>query len=127
MVMTTAPCPLPGTADALHPFRGEAFSAEHLELHFRAVASRLELATDKQLPSRDFARRFEQNAVQIAHTHAAVTAAAQRGEAVPAEAEWLLDNYYVVEDQLREIRDDLPRGYYQELPKTRSGHPRVYE
>ena len=126
--MTTAPsCPLPGTADALHPFRGEAFSAEHLELHFREVARRLEVAADKQRPDRDFAQRFEQNAAHIANTHAAVTAAAHRGEVVPAEAEWLLDNYYVVEEQLREIRDDLPRGFYQELPKTKAGHPRVYE
>ena len=126
--MTTAPtCPVPGNSDSLHPFRGESFSAEHLELHFREVASRLELATEKQLPRRDFARRFEQNAIHIANTHAAVTDAAHRGEVVPAEAEWLLDNYYVVEEQLREIRDDLPRGYYQELPKTKAGHPRVYE
>lgn len=129
--MTTAPtCPVPGTSDSLHPFRGESFSAEHLELHFREVASRLELATEKttdKQPRRDFARRFEQNAIHIANTHAAVTDAAHRGEVVPAEAEWLLDNYYVVEEQLREIRDDLPRGYYQELPKTKAGHPRVYE
>ncbi|WP_254512986.1 GH36-type glycosyl hydrolase domain-containing protein [Anatilimnocola floriformis] len=132
--MSTAPtCPeqpanpaAPGNS-LLHPLRGEAFSSEHLELHFRDVAARIELATDETLPSRDFARRFELNATHIATTHAAMIDAASRGDAVPAEAEWLLDNYYVVEEQLREIRDDLPRGYYQELPKTKSGHPRVYE
>ena len=42
-----------------------------------------------------------------------------------ADAEWLLDNFYVVEEQLREIRDDLPRSFYRELPKTASGTPRI--
>lgn len=47
----------------------------------------------------------------------------------PAE-EWLLDNAHVVEDQLREVAVDLPRGYLRELPRIGHGalreHPRVY-
>ena len=45
-------------------------------------------------------------------------------------AEWLVDNFFVVDEQLREIRDDLPVGFYQELPALVDGHlagyPRVY-
>ena len=48
---------------------------------------------------------------------------------VPA-AEWLLDNYHLVEEQIREIRDDLPPGYYRQLPKLAdgpfAGYPRVF-
>ena len=44
-------------------------------------------------------------------------------------AEWLVDNYPIVDEQLREIRDDLPPDYYRELPKLAGGHlagyPRV--
>ncbi len=44
-------------------------------------------------------------------------------------AEWLLDNYHLVEEQLRQIRDDLPPGYYRQLPKLTdgpfAGYPRV--
>src|SRR4029077_49153 len=44
--------------------------------------------------------------------------------------EWLVDNYHIVEEQLREIRQDLPRGYYHELPKLAEGplegYPRIY-
>ena len=47
----------------------------------------------------------------------------------PAE-EWLLDNSHVVEDQLREVAVDLPRGYLAELPRlghgALRGAPRVY-
>ena len=47
----------------------------------------------------------------------------------PAE-EWLLDNAHIVEDQLREVAVDLPRGYLRELPcldhGALRGNPRVY-
>ena len=41
-------------------------------------------------------------------------------------AEWLVDNFHVVEEQLREIRDDLPGDYYRELPKLADGHLEGY-
>ena len=45
-------------------------------------------------------------------------------------AEWLLDNFHLVEEQIREIRDDLPPGYYRQLPKLAAGpfagYPRVF-
>ncbi len=53
----------------------------------------------------------------------------QKKEITPA-AEWLLDNFHVVDEQIRDIRDHLPRGYYRLLPKIAEGHleghPRVY-
>ncbi|MGH7513798.1 MAG: GH36-type glycosyl hydrolase domain-containing protein [Gemmatimonadales bacterium] len=45
--------------------------------------------------------------------------------------EWLLDNLHVVQEHIREVRESLPRGYYQELPELAAGalagYPRVYE
>ena len=54
-----------------------------------------------------------------------------RDEARPVASEdWLRDNHHVVQDQVREIRQDLPRRYYLELPKLADGpfegYPRVY-
>jgi len=50
-------------------------------------------------------------------------------QAVGAE-EWLRDNHHVVQDQVREVRQHLPRKYYLELPKLAEGpfegYPRVY-
>lgn len=44
--------------------------------------------------------------------------------------EWFLDNFHIIEDQLRSIKRDLPEDYYRELPKVKSGvyagYPRVY-
>jgi len=41
-------------------------------------------------------------------------------EPSPAE-EWLLDKSHVVEEQFREIEEDLPRGYLRELPRLAAG------
>ncbi len=50
--------------------------------------------------------------------------------AISYAGEWLLDNYYVVQQAIRQIREDMPRGYYGELPKLGSspltGYPRIY-
>ncbi|MGH7535534.1 MAG: cyclic beta 1-2 glucan synthetase, partial [Gemmatimonadales bacterium] len=59
-------------------------------------------------------------------------AAATDGEVnVGPSGEWLLDNFHVVQEHIREVRDSLPRGYYRELPElaggTLAGYPRVYE
>jgi cyclic beta-1,2-glucan synthetase len=44
--------------------------------------------------------------------------------------EWLLDNFYLVQQSPRQIRKDMPKGYYRQLPKLSTpgfeGHPRIY-
>ncbi len=64
-------------------------------------------------------------------------ACAQLTEAIKSErpitpgAEWLLDNFYLIEEQIRTARRHLPRGYSSQLPTLRSGTsarlPRVYD
>ncbi|MBN1814449.1 MAG: hypothetical protein JXA14_21595 [Anaerolineae bacterium] len=50
--------------------------------------------------------------------------------AISYAAEWLLDNFYLVEQALRQIREHMPVSYYRQLPKLEStplvGYPRVY-
>jgi cyclic beta-1,2-glucan synthetase len=56
--------------------------------------------------------------------------AADGGDVGPA-GEWLLDNFHVVQEHIREVHESLPRGYYRELPVladgSLAGYPRVYE
>ncbi len=42
-------------------------------------------------------------------------------EALSHAAEWLLDNYYLAQQSLRQIREDMPRGFYRQLPKLAAG------
>src|SRR5262249_32164163 len=75
-------------------------------------------------------RRLRDNAATLALAHRRITEAAARRETLSPDAEWLSDNYYVIEEVLREVQHDLPRGYYRELPKLvddlLAGYPRVY-
>ncbi|HEX9333324.1 MAG TPA: hypothetical protein VF896_15630, partial [Anaerolineales bacterium] len=41
-------------------------------------------------------------------------------------AEWLLDNFYVIEQAVRQVKEDLPEAYFQRLPKTQDGWARSY-
>ena len=64
-------------------------------------------------------------------TYKALSTAAHVETQLRGSEAWLRDNFYVVQDQVREIRQDLPRKYYEELPKLVSGpwqgYPRVYQ
>ena len=75
-------------------------------------------------------RRFRDNARRLAIAHRSLVEASAARVPMPAESEWLLDNYYVVEEVVREVRTDLPRGYYRELPAIEVGRrislPRIY-
>src|SRR5713226_4151410 len=111
------------------PIRGELFSAERLEQHAEnlaaAQAASLEIEEGRPL----IPRVLENGRVLLEYYRATANAIKQGGTITPA-AEWLVDNFYIVEEQLREIRDDLPAGFYRRLPKLASGHlggyPRVF-
>ncbi|HEV3340130.1 MAG TPA: glucoamylase family protein, partial [Pirellulales bacterium] len=74
--------------------------------------------------------RLAENESVLVETYDLVTAAANRNRRISPAAEWLLDNFYLVEDQIRTARRHLPRGYSRELPRLAGGsatsYPRVY-
>ncbi|HWQ12141.1 MAG TPA: glucoamylase family protein [Roseiflexaceae bacterium] len=113
----------------VRPLRGELLSITQLEAHARAIAVHHAAAPDWRRgdPLRAALDRNEQHLLAAYRTLGEDT----RGRVpISPAAEWLLDNYHVIADQIREIRQDLPRGYYRELPKLLhgplAGLPRVY-
>src|SRR5205085_708722 len=73
--------------------------------------------TARPIPRRALAVRLKDNEAVLLEAYRAIGSAAGEGHTVTLAAEWLLDNYHLVEEQIREIRDDLPSGYYRQLPK----------
>ena len=75
--------------------------------------------------------RLDQTRAILADAQQRLSAAAMREVDVGPAAAWFLDNYYVVQEHMREVRATLPRGYYRELPRLATGplagYPRVYE
>lgn len=67
------------------------------------------------------ASRAEYNAHRLLDDYRLISAPNPSVPLTPA-AEWLIDNHHIVERQLQQIRDDLPRGFYRQLPKLSFGH-----
>ena len=117
---------LPFAEDAEQPLRGELFSIEHLRVRAVELANSLTII-DKAVSDDRFSSRFQQNAEYLDLAYGTISQAVRDGEPLTPEAEWLLDNFYVVQEHRREIHEDLPTGYFNELPKVASGDPRVYQ
>jgi cellobiose phosphorylase len=114
-------------ADEL-PLRAELFSVDQLQRHAKTIAAGHRLAAG---PARDkLLSRLAENEAILVDTHELVTAAAKRNRSVAPAAEWLLDNFYLIEEQIRTARRHLPQSYSRELPRLESGpaasYPRVY-
>ena len=110
------------------PIRAELFSVERLEEHARSLAA-AQPVTPKAAKGNTLAGRLADNEAVLLHAYRTIAKAISEEQAITPAAEWLIDNYHIVERQIREIRSDLPPGYYRQLPKLAegpfAGYPRV--
>lgn len=111
------------------PVREELFGVERLEQHAESLALAQQI-TARPPAVLSLRTRLDDNARVLLAAYRADAAELEKGGDVVPAAEWLLDNYHLVEEQIREIRDDLPPGYYRQLPKLAegpfAGYPRVF-
>ena len=112
------------------PIRSDLFGTERLEHHAQSLAEAQHVTIGKPLPVQPLSRRVKENADILLRSYRTCARALQAGQTIAPAAEWLLDNFHLVEQQLRQIRDDLPPGYYRQLPKLTegplAGYPRVF-
>src|SRR6202042_252260 len=128
--MSTTPAPTIITTALEEPIRAELFSVERLEQHAESLAAAQEVVDADSSSGRALLPRVLENGRRLLEYYRATARAVELEQAITPAAEWLVDNFYIVEEQLREIRDDLPVGFYKKLPKLASGHlqgyPRVF-
>ena len=111
------------------PIRAELYGLDRLEALARQLASIGQV--DPKLRAGDLLlKRFAENGQVLTKTVRRLNTEADRPEGRGIDADWLADNFYIVEEALREIKQDLPSGYYSELPKLTvepaRGYPQVY-
>jgi cyclic beta-1,2-glucan synthetase len=111
------------------PIRAELFSIERLEEHAVSLATAQQVTT-RPISRRSLAARLKDNESVLLAAYRDIAATVAAGSVITPAAEWLLDNYHLVEEQIREIRQDLPPSFYRLLPKLAAGplrgHPRVF-
>ena len=111
------------------PIREELFGVERLEGHARslAVAQTVASPATRGLP---LAGRLADNGAFLLSAYRSIVKSIDEGREITPAAEWLVDNYHLVEKQIRQISTDLPPGYYRQLPKLVAGpfagYPRVF-
>ncbi|MEO8358530.1 MAG: glucoamylase family protein [Vicinamibacteria bacterium] len=110
------------------PLRGELLNLERLEERCRAQAAELPVARSRS-GARSHRARLRENGRILRQAYGAF-AEDVKTDVIPPAAEWLLDNFHLVEAEILNIESDLPNAYFRELPKLLTpewkGVPRVY-
>src|SRR5712691_2187314 len=111
------------------PIREELYSIERLEQYAATLAAAHKIA-EKPHRANLLLPRLEENGRKLIAAYKALAESIREEHVISPAAEWLVDNFHIVEEQVREIREDLPKGYYYELPKLAEGefknYPRIY-
>jgi cyclic beta-1,2-glucan synthetase len=104
------------------------FTSDRLLDHARALGSTHQVDLQLRARSQPLLTRLDTAAARLSAVYRELTAATDDSR-LPSE-DWIRDNFYVVSDQIRQVRTDLPQRYYLELPRLTAGpfegYPRVY-
>src|SRR5688500_4721492 len=90
---------------AEEPIREELYSVERLEQHARVIAAEHRVAA-RPKHVRLLLPRLEENGRHLVAAYRALANAIRNESTISPAAEWLVDNFHIVEEQLREIRED---------------------
>ena len=107
------------------PIRAEIFGVERLEQHAESLAA-AQIVNGDLRRGRLLTPRVLENGRVLVESYRTIARAIREERTITPAAEWLVDNFHIVDEQLREIIDDLPPGYYRQLPKLASGHLENY-
>ncbi|HEU4773684.1 MAG TPA: hypothetical protein VFS82_04090, partial [Lysobacter sp.] len=111
------------------PLRAPLYGTERMERHGRHLAGHHEVS---MRPHADLLlERLSDNQRVLDRACATLTEAAQANRRLTPAGDWLLDNIYLIQEQIALARRHLPRGYSRELPRlingVSAGLPRVYD
>ena len=111
------------------PFRAELFTEQQLEQHAKAIAKKHRLIVAH--PAEQLLKRLAANETILLEVYAALSDAVKNNTRIVPAGEWLLDNFYLIEEQIYMGKKHLPKGYSKGLPQLSKGEsaglPRVYD
>lgn len=111
------------------PFRGELFSTDQMERYGKTFGTRHKLIIGKA-PNK-LLKRLADNEKLLLEVHDLLTEAIRDNRRIIPAGEWLLDNFYLIQEQIRTGKKHLPKSYNEDLPLLSGGEseglPRVYD
>ena len=111
------------------PLRAELFTEQQLEEHAKTLSKKHTLLTKSR--SEGLLKRLAENENILLEVHKILTDTIKKNIRVVPAAEWLLDNFYLIEEQIYTAKKHLPKGYSKGLPQllkgVSAGLPRVYD
>ncbi|CAN5718202.1 glucoamylase family protein [soil metagenome] len=114
---------------SIGPSAADLFTPDQLEAHAARIAATHTLAPDPR-SGRPLLPRLDDSSNRLDHAYRFLSAGARTDAQTVGSEDWLRDNHHVVQDQVRDVRQHLPRRYYLELPKLGDGplqgFPRIY-
>lgn len=117
------------TSEEKLPLRSELFTEEQLEKYALSLAERHTLLSKNT--AENLLKRLDENEKILLEVHENLTEAVKSNARIVPAAEWLLDNFYLIEEQIYTAKKHLPRGYSRELPQllkgASAGLPRIYD
>ena len=111
------------------PIRSEIFGLQRFAQHGRSLGE-THRASIAASGAAAFFPRLQDNIRVLREAHAYIGVHASTGYDISPAAEWLLDNFHLIEAQLKEIHEGLPYSYFRSLPvlldEPLAGLPRIY-
>jgi cyclic beta-1,2-glucan synthetase len=112
------------------PLAAELFSDDQMEQHGSVLAQSHRL-TQKRTAG-VLLKRLTVSEATLVKTGRILTNATSAHNHITPAGEWLLDNFYLIEEQIRIIKRYIPKGYEKNLPQLANGflqecYPRVYD
>ncbi len=111
------------------PLRAELFNAEQMDQHAQTLAGSHVVSSARN--AEQLLSRLAENENVLVAAHALLAEAIKENRRATPAGEWLLDNFYLIEEQIRTARRHFPKGYSRELPRLANGPsaglPRVYD
>jgi cellobiose phosphorylase len=101
------------------PLREELFSSDQLERFAKDLAGKHALS---KKPSKDhLLRRLEENETLLQEVRKLLNDSIKRKYAVTPAGEWLIDNFYLIEEHIRIAKTHFPKTYSEKLPQLSAG------
>jgi cyclic beta-1,2-glucan synthetase len=104
------------------PLREELFSSDQMERFGKKLATSHKLSTK---PAKDhLLKRLANNEDTLQKVRKLLTDSIKKNYQITPAGEWLIDNFYLIEEHIRIAKTHFPENYSEDLPQLQNGTAR---